>query len=186
VVFRLDNPISEETFLRLRETLKSRLNIDYEKLGSNDRYWVVYFFMQRFGGNFMHDVRQALQKANFSRNQAIACAMAAAICFSSIKPLRYDYSPCALNPEAAQTCDSRHNQNIATTSDSHPILLTDRDIWRTGWVLILFSFVFLCRFFVSHYLSTKLLFRATAAVPTHRMTRKRSIGTTVGREKDPK
>jgi hypothetical protein len=172
--FRLNKEIAPETFARMHAQLKERLKIDFKKLHNNDRFWISYLCLKQTSKTSVDEVDKALKQASFARNQSLALLICAVLLLASTSGSERMSlpSPCSTYASVLFTCDKPETTKETSTLLAKRInteLLTSRDLARMAAIFSIFHILFLLRYLVSYYFSTKTLFRALASLPIKRV-----------------
>jgi hypothetical protein len=134
--FRLEHSIDRETFFRVEHNLRALSGIEFRKLQTNDRFWLVYISLVERSKSSASNALENWKKAEFCRNQALAL-MLATFCFASSyqigqPPIQQFFSP--------------------------------EDLSYVAFACFFASLFFCYRFYQYYYSFSKLVFRAFASL----------------------
>ncbi|MBR7799325.1 hypothetical protein [Undibacterium fentianense] len=76
-LFRLNKEIDRQTFTRFESVIAKRLNVKWVELQNNDRFWLPFFILLSSNHAALKLIQSIRLASIFSRNQALACFIAA-------------------------------------------------------------------------------------------------------------
>jgi hypothetical protein len=135
-MLRLNGEIDEVTYKRFEVVFRDRLQIDFESISNNDRFWLTYFVLLADSPGLIKPIAAARHLANFCRNQCLALFVA-----SIALTLSYRLG----QPDVAG-------------------FVTRNDVNNLALICAFGSWVFYWKFLQGYYYCTKMTFRAFATI----------------------